>query len=489
MPPEALDATHRDPGAAPDVRAGRLAAAEYTARFGDVHPPPTRAQALIEAERCLGCYDAPCVTACPTGIDVPGFIHRIVDGNLRGAAKVILEANVFGGMCARVCPTEVLCEQACVRHTAEDRPVEIGLLQRHATDLHLEAPGRPLFARAAPTGRRIAVVGSGPAGLACAHRAARFGQDIVVFEARGKAGGLNEFGIAAYKTVDGFAQREIAWLLSIGGIEIHTGHALGVDLSLAALAEDYDAVFLAVGLGGANRLDSQVDARLDAGHDAHDDGSRAPAGVVDAVDFIADVRQACDYATLPVGRRVVVLGGGMTAIDAAVQSRLLGAEEVTIVYRRDRARMPASRYEQEWAQRNHVTIRTWSVLESLAAPAGHVGRATFAEVRDGVDGLEPTGRRWSVAVDTVLKAIGQTLVLADRSAASLALRDGRIATDDEGRTSLDRVWAGGDCTWGGRDLTVEAVEHGKVAAHSMHRALGGTTDDASARRRRSSSSA
>jgi dihydropyrimidine dehydrogenase (NAD+) subunit PreT len=450
----------------PDVKPGRLASHQYDAHFGDAHPPLTPVQALIEAERCYYCFDAPCVTACPTGIDIPSFIRRIGEDNLRGAAKVILEANVFGGMCARVCPTEVLCEQACVRNTNEDKPVEIGLLQRRATDHHFERPDVPLFVRAPSSGKRVAVVGAGPAGLSCAHRLAWLGHDVTVFEARPKAGGLNEYGIAAYKTVDGFAQKEIAWLLSIGGISMRRGVTMGEHVLLDDLAREFDAVFLGLGLGGVKALGL-----------AHED----VGGLGHAVEFIAGLRQANDYASLPIGRRVVVLGGGMTAVDAAVQSKKLGAEEVTIVYRRDQQRMPASRYEQEWAQLHGVTIRTWSVLETIDHDDGHVDKITFAQVVDRDGKLEATGSRWTVAADSVLKAIGQTLVLADPTAATLDLKGGRIAVDGEGRTSLPKVWAGGDCTWGGRDLTVEAVEHGKVAALSIDRMLSSRAEAMTAR--------
>jgi dihydropyrimidine dehydrogenase (NAD+) subunit PreT len=453
----------------PDVRPGRLSEEDFARNFADAHPPLTKAQALIEAERCYYCYDAPCVAACPTGIDIPSFIRRIGEDNLRGAAKAILEANVFGGICARVCPTEVLCEQACVRHTNEDKPVEIGLLQRYSTDAYFAAPGTPLFRRDAPTGKRIAVVGAGPAGLSCAHRAAMLGHDVTVFEARPKPGGLNEYGLATYKTVDGFAQKEIDWLLSIGGIEVRYGEAIGEQVTLGELVQRYDAVFLGLGLGGVNAIGLTAE-RTD--------------GVGNAVEFIAGLRQAGSVAAVPVGRRVVVIGGGMTAVDAAVQSRLLGAEEVTIVYRRDEARMPASGYERDWAHRNGVTIRTWSVLESLDGDAGHVEGATFAAVHEVAGKLEGTGKRWRIAADTVLKAIGQTLVLAYRDLATLNLRGGRIVVDGEGRTSLAHVWAGGDCTYGGRDLTVEAVEHGKIAAHSIDRDLGMIRDAASFDRRR-----
>ena len=441
----------------PDVKAGRLSACQYTSNFSDAHPPLTSVQALIEAERCYYCFEAPCVNACPTGIDIPSFIRRIAEDNLRGAAKAILEANVFGGMCARVCPTEVLCEQACVRNTNEDKPVEIGMLQRFATDHYFKNPGAPMFTRAASTGKHIAVVGAGPAGLSCAHRAAMLGHDVTVFEAKPKPGGLNEYGLATYKTVDDFAQKEIDWLLSIGGIHMRHGQSLGNTITLADLTLQFDAVFLGLGLGGVNALGLT---------------GEFATGVGNAVEFIAGLRQTHDYAAVPVGRRVVVIGGGMTAVDAAVQSRKLGAEEVTIVYRRDQQRMPASKHEQDWAQLNGVTIRTWSVLRSLEVEGGQIEAANFASVVDVGGKLESTGKHWRIEADTVLKAIGQTLVLADPQLATLALRSGRLLVDAEGRTSLPKVWAGGDCTYGGQDLTVEAVEHGKIAAHSIDRALG-----------------
>jgi len=204
---------------APDIRAGRLSADQYTDNFDDLHEPLDRHEAVVEADRCYFCYDAPCMTACPTSIDIPLFIRQISTGNANGAARTIFDQNILGGMCARVCPTEQLCEEACVREAAEGKPVEIGRLQRFATD-SVMAKGVHPFERAAPTGKRIAVVGAGPAGLACAHRLAMKGHDVVLMDAREKAGGLNEFGIAAYKTVDGFAEAEVSWLMKIGGIAL-----------------------------------------------------------------------------------------------------------------------------------------------------------------------------------------------------------------------------------------------------------------------------
>ncbi len=439
-----------------DIRSGRLSAHQYADNFADAHPPLTPVQAHIEAERCYYCFDAPCTTACPTGIDIPSFIRRIAEDNLRGAARAILEENIFGGMCARVCPTEVLCEQACVRNANEDKPVEIGLLQRHATDHLMTHPGKPLFTRAPATGKRIAVVGGGPAGLACAHRLALLGHEVVVFDGRPKAGGLNEYGLARYKTPDDFAQREIAWLLSIGGIEVRHGRMLGRDVTLDALGAGFDAVFLAIGLAGVNALGL-------AGEQL--------GGVENAVDFIARLRQTSDFSTLPVGRRVLVIGGGMTAVDAAVQSRRLGADEVTIVYRRGQEQMPASQHEQAWAQNNGVTIRTWSTLKKLHSSEGWVSGATFASVREEDGRLVESGETWTSDVDMVFKAIGQTLD-ADTTD-GIVLEGGRIRVDEQGRTSRPGVWAGGDCTFGGKDLTVEGVEHGKIAAHSIDRALRG----------------
>lgn len=439
-----------------DIRSGRLTAEQYACNFADAHPPLTPVQARIEAERCYYCHDAPCMTACPTGIDIPSFIRRIGEDNLRGAAKAILSENVFGGMCARVCPTEVLCEQACVRNTNEDKPVEIGLLQRHATDHLMAHPGAPLFTRGAPSGKRVAVVGAGPAGLACAHRLAMLGHDVRVLDARPKPGGLNEYGLASYKTPDDFAQREIAWLLSIGGIEVQYSQRLGLDHALDALCAKHDAVFLAIGLAGVNAL-GLADENL--------------GGVMNAVDFIARLRQTPDLSTLPIGRRVLVIGGGMTAVDVAVQSKKLGADEVTIVYRRGQPQMPASAHEQAWAQNNGVLIRTWSVLKALHEHQGQVSGATFAQVRDDAGRLVETGDTWTADADMVFKAIGQTL---DAEAApGLALQGGRIRVDAFGRTSRAGVWAGGDCTFGGKDLTVEGVEHGKIAAHSIDAALRG----------------
>ncbi|MCE2542600.1 MAG: FAD-dependent oxidoreductase [Acidobacteria bacterium] len=285
----------------PGVAPARQPARAYDEKFADLHAPFSNHEAAVAAGRCYFCHDAPCVAACPTTIDIPLFVRQIATGVARAAAKTIFDQNILGGMCARACPTETLCEQACVREAAEGKPVEIGRLQRHATDQLMARGGHP-YRRAAPSGRRVAVVGAGPAGLACAHRLALNGHAVTLFDARPKAGGLNEYGIASYKTVDDFAAREVDWLLGVGGITVELGKRLGANLTLDGLARDYDAVFLGIGLTGVNALGIAGDAA---------------ENVRDAIDFIAELRQAADLAELPVGRRVVVIGGGMTAVDAA----------------------------------------------------------------------------------------------------------------------------------------------------------------------------
>jgi dihydropyrimidine dehydrogenase (NAD+) subunit PreT len=414
------------------IAAGRLAPEDYSARFSDLHPPLTHHEAFVEADRCYFCYDAPCITACPTSIDIPLFIREIGVGNPLGAAKTIFDQNIFGGMCARACPTETLCEQACVREAAEGKPVKIGLLQRYATDKAMNA-GKQFYGRAAPTGKSVAVVGAGPAGLACAHRLAMKGHDVHIFDARPKPGGLNEYGIAAYKTVDGFAQAEVAYITAIGGMTLNYGRMLGLDLILADLSDRYDAVFLAIGLGGVNSLEKMT---------------AAPAGFIDAVSWIAALRQASDLSQIPVGRRVVVIGGGMTAIDAAVQAKGLGAEEVTLCYRGPRERMKASNYEQELAAMRGVALRFHMQPRRVVA---HDDRVTAME-------FDRQGETVVIECDQIFQAIGQALEI-----------DG--LTDGEGRTTCPKIWAGGDCVAAGDDLTVTAVAQGRDAAESIHRAI------------------
>ncbi|QFY60940.1 NAD(P)-dependent oxidoreductase [Rhizobium grahamii] len=442
------------------IRAGRLSPAEYESNFSDLHPRLDKHEALVAADRCYFCYDAPCMTACPTSIDIPLFIRQISTGNPLGSAKTIFDQNILGGMCARVCPTEELCEQACVRNTAEERPVEIGRLQRYATDTAMQAD-RQFYSRAASSGKKVAVVGAGPAGLAAAHRLAVKGHDVVIYDGKAKSGGLNEYGIATYKAVDDFAQKEVDYVLAIGGIEVRHDQRLGRDFSLADLQSQYDAVFLGIGLAGVNALRVEGENL---------------AGVDDAVDFIAGLRQAEDKGEIAIGRRVVVLGGGMTAIDAAVQAKLLGAEEVTICYRRGKEHMNASEFEQDLATSKGVIIRHWLAPKSILAQDGKVA-AIEVEYTKLVDGrLSTTGETGVIAADQIFKAIGQTFDASGLGA--LRMESGRIAIDGDGKTSLDGVWAGGDCVFGGNDLTVSAVAQGRDAAESINRMLAAGTQPA-----------
>ncbi|CUH81405.1 NAD-dependent dihydropyrimidine dehydrogenase subunit PreT [Tritonibacter multivorans] len=433
------------------IKSGRLSSVDIAENFGDLHAPYDAHEAAVAADRCYFCFDAPCMTACPTSIDIPQFIREIQAGHAESAAKTILDQNILGGMCARVCPTETLCEEACVREAAEGKPVEIGRLQRFATDTVMEKGIHP-FTRAEATGKTVAVVGAGPAGLAAAHRLAMKGHDVVVFEYKSKAGGLNEFGIAAYKSTNDFAGREVEWLMQIGGITVEYDKGFGKGLTLDGLKAEYDAVFLSIGLAGVNALRA-------AGEDKD--------GVRDAVDFIEDVRQADDLSALPVGRNVVVIGGGMTAVDAAVQSKLLGAENVTIAYRRDRDAMGASRFEQDLAASKGVKLM-FNVM-----PKEIIGNGAAAEIEleytDIVEGrVTGTGETTRLAADQVFKAIGQTLEGAPQE---LAIEGGKIQVNDAGRTSIAGVWAGGDCASGGEDLTVTAVAEGRDAAEDIHKSL------------------
>ena len=440
------------------IAAGRLAPPEYADNFSDLHPPFDTHEARVEADRCYFCYDAPCMQACPTSIDIPLFIRQISTGNPLGAAKTIFDQNILGGMCARVCPTETLCEEVCVRETAEGKPVQIGRLQRYATDVAM-AKEKQFYDRPAATGRTIAVVGAGPAGLAAAHRLAMKGHDVTVFDAKPKAGGLNEYGIAAYKATDDFAQAEVDYVTAIGGIAIEHGKALGRDFSLAELSASHDAVFLGMGLVGVNALRAE-------GEDA--------SGVENAVDFIAGLRQADDLSALEIGRRVVVIGGGMTAIDAAIQSKLLGAEEVTICYRRGEEHMNASPFEQDLASVNGVVIRHWLQPKRVLSENGAVKgvELEYTALADGK--LAGTGNTVVIEADQVFKAIGQSFDASplNGSGNSIAMEGGRIKVDADGKTSMAKVWAGGDCVADAReDLTVSAVAAGRDAAESIHRAL------------------
>lgn len=424
----------------PGIVSGRISSDMIAENFSDVHPPLSDHEAMVAADRCYFCHDAPCLTACPTEIDIPLFIRQIATGTPEAAAKTIFDQNILGGMCARVCPTETLCEQACVREKAEGKPVLIGLLQRYATDKLIAENIHP-YTRAAETGKSVAIIGSGPASMACAHRLAMKGHHVTIYDARSKGGGLNEFGIAAYKATDDFAQHELNWLLSIGGITLEMDRRLGDDLSLAQLQKDHDAVFLGIGLAGVNALS------LDGSHD----------GTVNAVDWIAKMRQSEDKSDIEVGQNVVIIGGGMTAVDAAVQAKLLGAHTVTIAYRRGKEKMSASLHEQD-----HAASRGVHILYNATPVSVDNGSITFA--------LEGSDEPMTLPADQIMRAIGQKL---DNAPEALATDGGKIRIDENGRTSAAGIWAGGDCATGGEDLTVTAVAQGRDAAEDIHANLMG----------------
>lgn len=435
------------------ITAARLAPEQYDENFSDLHPPLDRHEAMVAADRCYFCYDAPCQTACPTEIDIAMFIREISTDNPLGAAKTIFDQNILGGMCARVCPTETLCEEACVRMEAEGKPVQIGQLQRYATDVAM-ARNKQFYQRAPETGKKIAIVGAGPAGLACAHRLAMHGHEVVIFDAKPKPGGLNEYGIASYKTPNDFAQSEVDYILEIGGISIENDKTLGQNLTLDDLTASYDAVFLGLGLAGVNALRTE---------------GEAARGVHDAVDFIAELRQVDDLAKLPIGRRVVVIGGGMTAIDAGVQAKLLGAEEVTICYRRGQEHMNASAFEQELAATKGVTIRHWVAPVKVLTDNDKVTGIELEYMQLDGDRLASRGAHLTLEADQVFKAIGQNF--ASDVVQGIALAHNRIETDDNFRTSHEKIWAGGDCIVGGEDLTVTATANGRDAAEAIHKTL------------------
>jgi dihydropyrimidine dehydrogenase (NAD+) subunit PreT len=442
-------------------RAGdRQSPEELTAQFADISPPLTAEAARLEATRCLFCFDAPCTRACPTHIDIPRFIRQILHHDEIGAARTILDANIFGGSCARACPTEVLCEGACVDRILVKSPVAIGRLQRYACDVAAER-GIRFFKAGPPSGKRVAVVGSGPAGLSCAHELRRLGHDAVVFEARNLPGGLDSLGIAAYKLTTEFALSEIEMIRAIG-IEIKLGHRVG-GAEVKEMLESYDAVFLGIGLG--RTLPLGIDGEtLD--------------GVWEALDFIFQTHMK-PLADCIVGKDVVIIGAGNTAIDVATAAKRLGAESVTITYRRSEELLPAFAYEYELAKSDGVRF------EWLAQPVRIVGDGRWAQgvefVRTELDDAESrTGRlgtipgsNFTLRADLVVKALGQE-PLFDLLAAlpELNCDKGRIVVNrSTGATSIPRLFAGGDCLRNGGEI-VDAVEDGKIAARGIHAVLG-----------------
>ena len=438
------------------IQPNRLSAELYTQNFSDIHPPfETADAALVEANRCLFCYDAPCMKSCPTSIDVPKFIKQITTENLKGSAHTILVSNIMGAGCSKVCPVEKLCEGACVYNFMEEEPIAIAKLQRYSTEKAL-ANNWKLFSRKASIGKKVAIIGAGPAGLSCAHMLSREGIDVTIYEREKEGGGLMTYGIAAYKVTSQFCKDEVDYILSIGGIEIKYEQELGRNIELAELQNNYDAVYLAFGVGLARQL--QI-----PGEDL--------TGVVDAINFIYKIRNN-GYNNVAVGNKVAVIGMGMTAIDAATQAKRLGAEEVTMLYRRTQQEMPCTEVELNIAKLDGCKI-IW-----LAAPIEVIGfEGKVIGLKSAVMKLgepdasgrrspEPTGEQFLLEVDMIIKAAGQMPFDWLVNNNSLENINGKVAVNNKGITNLQGIFAGGDCVNGGKEV-VDAVQAGKDGAHEI----------------------
>lgn len=438
------------------IQNNRLSDSEYRLNFEDIHPPfETREGALVEANRCLFCYDAPCTKSCPTSIDVPTFIKQIATDNLKGSAKTIFDSNILGAGCSRVCPVEKLCEGACVYNLLEEKPISIARLQRYATEPAIQEKW-PLYPRKASTGKKVAVVGAGPAGLSAAHVLARNGVEVTVYEKEAKGGGLMTYGVAAYKVTPEFCQDEVDYILSVGGIDVKYNQELGKNVHLSDLQQQYDAVFLGIGVGIARGLDIPGE-NLE--------------GVVDAISYIYDIRTK-SFQEVPVGDKVVVIGLGMTAIDAATQSKRLGAKEVTIVYRRTENEKPCTDEEVDiakldgcqfvWLAAPKEVIGQNGKVTHLVCSKMKLGEADASGRRAPVD----TGETFTLETDMVIKAAGQIPFENLISTNGLVHKNGKVTIASDGSTNLKGIFAGGDCVNGGKEV-VDAVQAGKVGAGSI----------------------
>jgi len=443
------------------IKNNRLTEEQYKENFADIHPPfETRGEALVEANRCLFCFDAPCTKACPTSIDVPKFIKQISTGNMKGSAFTILSSNIMGGSCARVCPVEKLCEGACVLNNRQETPIHIARLQRYSTDKALKSQWT-LFTRKDSRGKKVAVVGAGPAGLSCAHWLAGEGIDVTIYEKENEAGGLMNYGIAAYKVAPEFCSEETGFIMSIGGIEIKYNQELGRKLSLTDLQKDYDSVFLGIGVGLTRQLEIPGE-NLE--------------GVVDAIRFINELRKN-GFSKTAIGDKVAVIGMGMTAIDAATQAKRLGAKEVTMVYRRTEKEKPCTDVELEIAKLDGCNIIWLAAPKEIHGENGKVKSLLCNKMELG----EPddsgrrfpfeTGETFMLEVDMVIKATGQVPYTTLLQSNGRELSSGKIKMDANCSTNFGAVFAGGDCVNGGKEV-VDAVEAGKEGAKSILKYLG-----------------
>jgi dihydropyrimidine dehydrogenase (NAD+) subunit PreT len=422
---------------------------------GGLAPEPTMSpdEAFAEAHRCLMCWDAPCTRACPTSIDVPGFIKRIAHHDLLGSARTILDSNILGGSCARVCPTEVLCAGDCVLNDLHERPIDIGRLQAYATDEVVF--GDVEFSVAAdPSGHSIGIVGAGPAGLSCGAELAKLGHAVTLYDAREQPGGLNTYGVANYKMDMATSLREVAFVEGLG-VEIRSSTAIGTDVSVDELTMDHEAIFLGVGLGAVPPLGLPGENR---------------DGVGDALDFIAEVRTGDVDLT---GERVAVVGGGNTAVDAVSQASRLGAERVYLVYRRDRSEMRAYPHDIERALSSGVEFIHWSAPLRIDGD-GSVSALVCERTEYSSQGelVAVADSEYQIPVTMVLRATGQEKRVGFLDQFDDVETDGggRVVVDDNFRTGNPGVWAGGDCVNGGKEV-VNAVAHGKAAAVSIDEAL------------------
>lgn len=442
----------------------RLTAEEYNQNFSDIHPPFDKKEAaLVEANRCLFCYDAPCIKQCPTSINIPKFIKQITTDNIRGSAHTIFNANIFGGGCSRVCPVEKLCEGSCVYNLMHEAPIPIAKLQRYATDKAIKEKWQ-LFDRKPSKRKKVAIIGAGPAGLSCAHVLSREGVDVTVFEKESKGGGLMTYGIAAYKVTPEFCQNEVDFITSLGGITIEYNKELGKNLSLAVLKAQYDAVFLGTGVGLARQLNIPGEEL---------------EGVVDAIEFIYNIRSKT-FNQIPVGSKVAVIGLGMTAIDAATQAKRLGAKEVTIVYRRTQEEMPCTQVELDIAMLDGCNIKWLAAPKEVRGEDGKVKALVCSMMELGIADTSgrrapvDTGQTFTLEVDMIIKAAGQMPFkeLVDQN--ELQNTNGKIVVK-ENATNIKGIFAGGDCVNGGKEV-VDAVQAGKEGAAAIMKYLGGVDE-------------
>jgi glutamate synthase (NADPH/NADH) small chain len=433
----------------------RLSVKQYEKNFSDIHPPfETKDAALVEANKCLFCYDAPCMKSCPTSIDVPKFIKQITTDNIKGSAHTILSSNIMGAGCSKVCPVEKLCEGACVYNLMDEDPIPIAKLQRYSTEIALKHKWE-LFSRKENKGKKVAIVGAGPAGLSCAHMLSREGVDVTIFEKEKQGGGLMTYGIAAYKVTPEFCNEEVEFILSIGGISILYEQELGKNLFLEKLQKDFDAVYLSIGVGLAKKLEIPGE-NLD--------------GVVDAISFIYNIRNN-GFDKVPVGENVVVIGMGMTAIDAATQAKRLGANKVTMLYRRTQEEMPCTEAELNIAKLDGCEIIWLVTPKEIISDNGKVSGLIVEKMnlgdQDASGRRSPvaTGETFNLAVDMVIKAAGQVPYHELVENNCLKNNSGKIEVVD-GHTNLTGVFAGGDCVNGGREV-VDAVQAGKEGANKI----------------------